>query len=364
MTHRGAIKMRFPGSNSAYGFFSYYTYIVWPEVIKLFIIKGGPGTGKSTFMKASGQEMLEKGFNVEYHYCSANSRSLDGVTFPELGTGIIDGTAPHINDPVYPGAVDEIVDLGIFLHKKLLQENREEIIRLSRKKGEFFKAAYVFLSTAKQYLDAAEQELENKNIAHSEFPVEITGELVEGIFGSRKSSSPPLTRKLFISAITPQGPVNHLDNLAGSYNYVYVLTGENTTFKRRVIQEVREAARARKFDVEDFCCALDPYRTDHLGLPELDTVLINSTDPHFFPTGSASGSYKEIETDLPGTLPAEEVLETKSTFLYHYREAFKSGISMLQKAGEIHDEIETYYIEAMDFSAVENLRRNILESIL
>lgn len=38
--------------------------------------------------------MVEKGFDVEYHHCSSDNNSVDGVVFPQVGVAFIDGTAP------------------------------------------------------------------------------------------------------------------------------------------------------------------------------------------------------------------------------------------------------------------------------
>ncbi|WP_206459271.1 hypothetical protein [Anaerovorax sp. IOR16] len=48
----GKQRHMFPGNNTPEGFFSYYQYILsQKEADKIFCIKGGPGVGKSTFMK-------------------------------------------------------------------------------------------------------------------------------------------------------------------------------------------------------------------------------------------------------------------------------------------------------------------------
>ena len=45
----------FPGNNTPEGFFSYYGYILGQrEAEKIICIKGGPGTGKSTFLTKVG----------------------------------------------------------------------------------------------------------------------------------------------------------------------------------------------------------------------------------------------------------------------------------------------------------------------
>ena len=86
----------FLGANAPDGFYSLY-----PELIDLeraravYILKGGPGCGKSSLMRRVAQAMEEKGASVEYIACSGDPDSLDAVVFPALNTAIVDGTAPH-----------------------------------------------------------------------------------------------------------------------------------------------------------------------------------------------------------------------------------------------------------------------------
>ena len=49
---QGKSRDLFPGGNTSLGFFSYYNNIIsQEEANRIFVIKGGPGVGKSTFMK-------------------------------------------------------------------------------------------------------------------------------------------------------------------------------------------------------------------------------------------------------------------------------------------------------------------------
>ncbi len=96
MDKKGKIKRVFPGGNTAKGFYSYYDNIIGKEANRLFIIKGGPGVGKSSFMKKIGYEMIERGYDVEFHQCSSDNGSLDGIVVPDLKVAMIDGTAPQV----------------------------------------------------------------------------------------------------------------------------------------------------------------------------------------------------------------------------------------------------------------------------
>lgn len=73
------------------------------------LIKGLPGTGKSTMMRALGSEAQRRGIDVLYGWCGLDPSSIDLVVFPELSIGLFDATKPHAYDPESPR--DELVDI-------------------------------------------------------------------------------------------------------------------------------------------------------------------------------------------------------------------------------------------------------------
>jgi len=95
LSTKGFIKRVFPGGNTPQGFYSFYDQIITADATRIMVIKGGPGVGKSTFIKTIGEAMVKQGFDIEYHHCSSDNSSLDGLVVPAIGVAIIDGTAPH-----------------------------------------------------------------------------------------------------------------------------------------------------------------------------------------------------------------------------------------------------------------------------
>lgn len=85
----------FLGANSAQGFYSLYDQLLSGHLDDLMIIKGGPGCGKSTFMRRVAEKLTEAERMPVYIHCSGDPDSLDGVIFPELHTALVDGTPPH-----------------------------------------------------------------------------------------------------------------------------------------------------------------------------------------------------------------------------------------------------------------------------
>ena len=98
-----AIKHYFLGANGPKGFVSLYREFCSPDSGNfLWVIKGGPGCGKSTLMKRVAAAAEERGLQVEYIRCSGDPDSLDAILLPEKKTAIVDGTAPHERAAIGP----------------------------------------------------------------------------------------------------------------------------------------------------------------------------------------------------------------------------------------------------------------------
>ena len=146
----------FAARNSHNGFQSHFDGIFNPkDYTRLFILKGGPGTGKSTFMRGLVSFANGSGIDAEAVLCSSDPSSLDGVIMENGGNrvAVIDGTAPHCQDPIFPGAIDTIINLGDGFDTDLLEAKRDDILTLSESKGREYKSAYSALKSAKGVFD-------------------------------------------------------------------------------------------------------------------------------------------------------------------------------------------------------------------
>ncbi|MGE5672315.1 MAG: hypothetical protein ACM3XM_00300, partial [Mycobacterium leprae] len=281
MNRQGTITHLFPGANTPQGFFSFYEYIAPVDANKIFVIKGGPGVGKSTFMRKIGEELVQEGYDVEFHHCSADNNSLDGVYIPAGDVALIDGTAPHVVDPKHPGAVDEILHLGDFWDEAAMRSpaNREAILRLTRACGFRFQRANDALLAAKAYLEEWKAyytdclDLGAVNAASEELIAELVPKRLE-----KRGSA----RRLFASAVTYDGPVHWLDSLFEKATKRYVVKGEPGTGKATLLERLADAALARGYSLDLFHCPMYPSKVDHLRIRETGVAVITSFWPHEF----------------------------------------------------------------------------------
>lgn len=86
----------FLGANAPTGFYSLYDHLLPSEQARaIYILKGGPGCGKSTLMRKISTWAKADSLTVEYILCSGDPDSLDAIIFPALGVALVDGTAPQ-----------------------------------------------------------------------------------------------------------------------------------------------------------------------------------------------------------------------------------------------------------------------------
>ncbi len=121
----------FLGANTRSGFFSLYSFFPPEPNVFLHILKSGPGTGKSSFLRRIGKAAEARGMDAHYVLCSGDPDSLDGVYVPALGQAWVDGTAPHVIEPGIFGADSDYVNLGAFFRIPFDEAELRELKRLN-----------------------------------------------------------------------------------------------------------------------------------------------------------------------------------------------------------------------------------------
>lgn len=131
LNKQAQVSHRLIGSLTSGGAHDYIPSIT-KKVQRRLLIKGLPGTGKSTLMKALGAEAEKRGFDVLYGWCGLDPSGVDLVQFPEMSLCLFDATQPHAYDPEHAG--DELLDLVQMCEKN--EGIEREIQKIRERYGE------------------------------------------------------------------------------------------------------------------------------------------------------------------------------------------------------------------------------------
>lgn len=354
---KGKTTNLFPGGNTSKGFYSFYRYILGQEEARRIIcIKGGPGTGKSSLMKKVAVYFNEKGYDIEYHHCSSDNNSLDGIVIKGLNVAILDGTSPHVVDPINPGAVDEILNMGQCWNEAGFQQYRKNIIDINKEVGKTFRRAYRFISAAKAVHDDI-SNFNNEALNNGKLN-KLMEEVKEKIFTTPVTGN-AFERHLFATAFTPNGIVTYIDNILEGYENVYVLNGGPGTGKTEILEYISKEALKRGLSVQLFHDPLIPERLEHIFIPDLSTAIITSNEIN---QKKFEGNQIYMDNLLnPYTLSKnKEEIEFDTKLFY---ELLDKGLKLIASAKVLHDQMETYYVPNMDFNKINEVTRNIIEKI-
>ena len=348
----GLIKHVFPGSNTPTGFYSFFPFILTQkEANHLYAIKGGPGTGKSSFMKRIGSLAVSKGYNVEYHHCSSDPGSLDGIVIPALKVAFVDGTAPHIVDPKHPGAIDSILHFGAFWDEQKLAENRNEIVSCTAKISGLFTKTYHYLAAAKEIYD----NYIFTESQHIDVPTKLSIEnkIFNDLFGKEEvGTTLGSARHLFSTTISCDGIIDYLHTIISDTQNVYFVKETWGCNSKTLMKRIEDYALRLGYAIECYHSPIDPEKIEDIVIPALESVITVSNalhKPKVFPTHiydmtTALNTATLREVDL-------ELDRDRKLFL----DLIDRGVACLSQEKKLHDVLESYYIDAVDFTQIDAL---------
>jgi len=361
MDKKGRIKHVFPGGNTTKGFMSFYNNILFQEEAnKIIIIKGGPGVGKSSFMKKISDRFLNLGYNLEYHHCSSDNNSLDAIVIVPLKVAILDGTAPHVVDPISPGAVDEILNLGDYWNEEGIKIHKEEIIRTNKEIKRVFNKAYNYLKAAYQIYEAwtnTEKLAFNKAKAKL-----LTDKLIKELFEKYPvAKQSGKDRHLFGTAITPGGLTEYLHTIIGESKQIYMIKDSPGASAKDLMNKISEEALIRGFYLECYHSPIDVDKIEDIIIPELSCAITVVNDYHkakVIPTNII-----DLTSCLDSSVTKILKEETDKDKLL-FDDLIEKAILIIQKAKKFHDRLESYYVPNMDFDKINDLAEKICKRIL
>ena len=340
----------FAAMNTSEGFQSFFAEI-FGSVPALYIIKGGPGTGKSRFMKEIGKRAEARGCSAEYFLCSSDPTSLDGVIITESDGkqfGIIDGTSPHAYEPTLAGVREHILNFGDFWDPAILDSRKKEIEALTKAKKRLYSSFYSYLSAIKA-IDGI-----TLSVSSSATDTEKLNEAVQRLIRNVPNGSGYGETVRIRGAVSCDG-VTILDTYGGVAHQCYAVSDTFLT-AGLFMTALKNELTAKKVAITVSYSPFSPTVPDAIYIPSTDTA---------FYIG-CSGNEGEKTVNMRRFTVSERISPYRAK-LRELGKLRKEALRLLASDGAsiraLHGEIERIYGEAMDFTKNEGLVQSFSEKI-
>ncbi len=347
MGGKGKIRYVFTSSHTGKGFYTFIPGLL-EGVKKVYVLKGAPGTGKSTFIRCLGDSLSEQGYEVEFWMSAEDPMNPEGVYIIQMETAIVNGNLPIAIDPKYPGITGSIINLSEYLDELSINKYGPEIMELVDQVAEQAIQAASILEQAsiiKEEILPVSYEGLNENKLHN-----LISRLENEILKEQ-----PGEKHYFATSITPEGVINYVDEISTRCKIRYLLKGGSGAEK--VIEEISFKAREAGYFVEYYHCGLNPLRIIMVIITHLQLGIIEANDMEI----SARPGDRLI--DLADCLdesyqPLKEQDHTR--FRRQYECLVLKAQAELETAHRATKSLKRLYSAAMDFDTVAEKRQEIL----
>ena len=349
----------FFGGITPSGFSTQLAQIINGKEYYTYILKGGPGTGKSRMMKKIA-ERFAKDEDVTCFYCSADPDSLDAVMMHTSKVLVVDGTPPHVSEPRFPGLCQEIVALGQYWDKSILEENREKIIKATELNKSMLASASNYNKALGLICDdtytCAEGFADRKRIE------EAARSFCESLFENLEKRTGRGIQSIRQLSVMTRNGYTTLQGAAGSCSKLYLLDDELFAASGMFIDFAAARIMEYGYDTKLSPCLLSQRSiSEHLLIDAAGTVLMASNPLTRITNAEAVYIDCSVYYDQDRMQPYEKHFAANHALMDTISGASRE---MLEDAKRIHDEMERYYISAMDFDALDSVCETICKEIV
>jgi hypothetical protein len=323
---------------------------------------GGPGTGKLNFMKRIASQLDELEVSVEYLHSPSDPEAHDGVLFPGLGIGIVDGGTPHVIETRALGAIEEYINLGEAWDTAKLALHTGQILEYKSCIQQNYDKAYNAFSNALKVHDEWEKiYIGNMNFEKAN---ELTTFLITTLFGDTKQDKAASVKHRFFGGSTPYGPMDFVDDITAELATRYFIKGRPGSGKSTMLKKILDTAKSLGLDTEVYHCGFDPDSLDMLLFPELSLCIFDSTSPHeYYPSREGDiviDMYAELVTEGTDELYEKELADIAICYKSHTKE----GCAYLANAKDYMEKLEQLYLDATDFDMIDNKCNELYQIIM
>lgn len=334
----------FLGATSGEGFVSLLPDFQREEDRRIYALKGGPGCGKSTCIRRLAEAL---GGAEEVLLCSSDPDSLDGAVVP--GAALLDATAPHVFEPVFPGCDGDYLELPSLLDQEGLAAQRPALYALKAAAGQHYARAWRLLKAAALLREDRRERLRAALLRDPECRLRP---LLREI---PRAEGPGRLRRRFLEGCTPKGHLCLWATVETHFPRVIALE-DPCGLAEGLLQRLMQEGLERGQTVYGCYDPLEPRRLRHLLLPDCGLAFVSGPTP-FSPAR---------RVHLEGLLDREKLAGQRGLLRLKQRTEdglLEDAVAEIAAAHGLHDRIEALYRPHLDLAALDSHCARLLERI-
>ncbi|HJB40303.1 MAG TPA: hypothetical protein H9943_07910 [Candidatus Ruthenibacterium avium] len=326
-----------------------------PEEGMVMLLKGSAGSGKSTLLKKAANMLEDMGLEVERIRCASAPDSLDGILCPAVKLAAFDATAPHVIEPILPGAFEHMVTLYDTVCENELCEQREALWFHEQEAEKYRMRAVRYLTAAGCLLDDTARTA--RSCTDKPKILRCAASLAKRYLTAPGGTGECEVRLL--DAMTPQGVVCLEQTVYALADNVVALEDEWGAAAPVLMEALCRMATSQGLDVVACRDCFSPQQQiRHLIVPSLRLAFVTVGGVYPAPSRVSRTIHAKRFTNMDGIRARRNRLRFNRKSC---RDLLSQASEMLRESAAHHAEQERIYTHAMKVEALDERTRQVLE---
>lgn len=319
------------------------------------LLKGSAGSGKSTLLKKAANMLEDMGLEVERIRCASAPDSLDGILCPAVKLAAFDATAPHVIEPILPGAFEHMVTLYDTVCENELCEQREALWFHEQEAEKYRMRAVRYLTAAGCLLDDTARTA--RSCTDKPKILRCAASLAKRYLTAPGGTGECEVRLL--DAMTPQGVVCLEQTVYALADTVVALEDEWGAAAPVLMEALCRMATSQGLDVVACRDCFSPQQQiRHLIVPSLRLAFVTVGGVYPAPSRVSRTIHAKRFTNMDGIRARRNRLRFNRKSC---RDLLLQASEMLRESAAHHAEQERIYTHAMKVEALDERTQQVLE---
>lgn len=275
----GAITHQFGRALTGQGMKNIYEDLIG-EARNVYFIKSPPTFRLSELFRQLGYHYVKRGYDIEWFHDPIHTDEIEAVYVKGIRTLFLQSSHPVSFEPKYYGSTHQVISFYEAYDELKLREHGAFLREKTIHSEQWFAKMMQSMANAKAIHDEWEEPYVS-GMDWNAFNIQVE-ELFKNVFSTLKFNKKPQRTHRMMGTITPDGAKDHFQSLTKDVKRRIFIKGYPGSGKSTMMKQFAGKAEELGLNTQFGWCGLDCNSIDYVYLPEIQTILFDSTSPHSY----------------------------------------------------------------------------------